>query len=51
LNVRFAGGFSALVIFDGVYVHPTVTYSRGRHGLSLLLVRWTHPGVSYNLRF
>jgi hypothetical protein len=51
LNVRLGRGLSSLVIFDGVHLHPTMTYSRGRHGFSLVLVRSRHPGVSYNVRF
>jgi hypothetical protein len=51
MNVRFGGGWSALVIFDGVHLHPTATFARGRFGASLLLVRGRHPGLSVNARF
>jgi hypothetical protein len=50
-NVAFGGGFSSLLMFDGVHFHPTLSYFRGRHGLSLLMVRSRHPGLSYNVRF
>lgn len=51
LNVELARGLSALVLFDGVHVHELLTYARGRHGVSFVLVRGRHPGISYNVRF
>ena len=51
LNVAFGHGLSSLVIYDGVRVHPTLSYSRGRHGLSFILAQSRHPGLSYNVRF
>jgi hypothetical protein len=51
VNVALTRSLSSLLIFDGVHFHPTVSYSRGRHGLSLLLVRCRDFGVSYNVRF
>lgn len=51
LNVDFGRGFSSLTIYDGVRVHPTLSYSHGRHGLSLILAQARHPGFSYNVRF
>jgi hypothetical protein len=51
LSVAFGGGFSSLVLYDGVRVHPTLSYARGRHGLSLILAQSRHPGLSYNVRF
>jgi hypothetical protein len=51
LNVDFGRGLSSLVIYDGVRIHPTLSYSRGRHGLSLILAQGRHPGLSYNVRF
>jgi hypothetical protein len=50
-NVVLGGGVTSLLIFDGVHFHPTLSYARGRHGLSLLLVRGRDLGVSYNVRF
>lgn len=50
-NVVVWRSLSSLLIFDGVHLHPTLSYSRGRHGISLLLVRGRDVGVSYNLRF
>lgn len=51
VNVRLGERLSSLAIFDGVHLHPTLTYSHGRHGLSLILARSKHPGLSYNVRF
>ena len=50
-NISFGRGFSSLLIFDGVHFHPTVSFYRGRHGASLLLVQGKDFGVSYNIRF
>jgi hypothetical protein len=51
LNIDFGRGLSSLTIYDGVRIHPTLSYSRGRHGLSLILAQGRHPGLSYNVRF
>jgi hypothetical protein len=50
-NVAFTRRLSSLLIFDGVYFHPTLSYFHGRHGISLLLVQGRDPGVSYSVRF
>jgi len=51
LNVGFSESLSALVIFDGVHLHPLLSLSHKRHVFSLLLVRGRHPGVSYSVSF
>lgn len=51
LNVNFTRDISALVLFDGVHVHPTLNWSRGRHVLSLILVQGRQPGLSYSISF
>lgn len=51
VNLRFGTRWSGLVIYDGVHVHPMASFSRGRHGLSVLFVRFRHPGISYNVVF
>lgn len=51
LNVGFTERWTALVIFDGVHVHPLVNYSYKRHAVSFLLVRGKNPGVSYSITF
>ncbi|HWN99464.1 MAG TPA: hypothetical protein VNS63_09365 [Blastocatellia bacterium] len=51
LNVYFTEHFSGLVIFDGVHVHQTFTYSYKRHAFSILMVRGKDPGASYSISF
>lgn len=51
LNVGFTEQWGALAIFDGVRIHPMVTFSQGRHVVSLILVRGRDPGVSYSISF
>jgi hypothetical protein len=51
LNISFPARLSALVLFDGVHVHPTMSLTRRQHVLSLLFVRGRDVGVSYSLRF
>ena len=50
-NVTFGRGFTGLLMFDGVSLHELLTYSRGRHGLTLMLVRGRDFGFSYSLQF
>jgi len=51
LNVSFPARLSALVLYDGVHVHPTLSFGHRQHIFSLLLVRARDLGVSYSLRF
>jgi hypothetical protein len=52
LNVNWLENLSSLVIFDGVKVHPTVTYNLGRrHVFTFLLAQSRNPGVSYSFSF
>ena len=51
LSIGFIEQFGALVIFDGVRVHPMLNLSRGRHVVSFILVRGRNPGVSYSISF
>ena len=51
LNIGFTEQWGALTIFDGVHLHPMLNFSRGRHVLSLILVRGYDPGVSYSISF
>jgi len=51
LNVNFPRNISALTIFDGVHVHPTVSWSWRRHIFSLILVRGRELGLSYSISF
>jgi hypothetical protein len=51
LSIGFTEQLGALVIFDGVHVHPLLTYSYGHHAFSFLLVRGKDPGISYSTSF
>jgi len=51
VNVALPADFSALLIFDGVHLHPTFHWSRDRHSLGLILVRSRDVGFSYSVRF
>ena len=51
ISVRFPAGFSSLVIFDGVKVHPTLTYSKASSAFSLILAHGKDPGLSYSISF
>jgi hypothetical protein len=52
LTVNWRRDLSSLVIFDGVKVHPTMTYALGRrHVFSFLLAQSKNPGVSYSISF
>ena len=49
MNIGFTEQFGALVIFDGVHVHPLLNYNYKRHVFSFLLVRGKEPGISYSI--
>jgi hypothetical protein len=51
LNIGFTEKFTALVIFDGVHIHPLLNFSYKRHVVSFMLVRGRDPGVSYSISF
>ena len=51
LNVNFRDDLSAQVIFDGVKVHPSLTYTVRRHAFTFLLAQAKNPGVSYSISF
>ncbi|MGH9338157.1 MAG: hypothetical protein ACRD1R_00845 [Acidobacteriota bacterium] len=51
LSVGFTERLSALVIFDGVHIHPTLNLSLRQHHFSLLLIRGRDPGISYSVIF
>ena len=51
VNIGFTEQFTSLIIFDGVHVHPVVSYAHERHVFSLLLVKGRQPGVSYSVTF
>jgi hypothetical protein len=52
LTVNWSANFSSLVIFDGVKVHPTITYALcRRHVFTFLLAQCKNPGASYSISF
>jgi hypothetical protein len=52
LNIRVRPKLTSLIQFDGVKVHPTVTYTfNDTHALTFLMIRGTRPGVSYTFSF
>ena len=51
LNIYFSERWSSTILFDGVRVHPTVNYTRGRHQFGAILERGRNPGFSYSVSF
>ena len=51
LNIQISGAWSSTIFFDGVRVHPTVNYTRGRHQFGVILERGRNPGANYSIAF
>jgi hypothetical protein len=51
LQIRLHKDFYSLITFDGVHVHPVLTYNLGVHAFSLLLYKGRDPGFSYSILF
>ncbi len=52
MSIRLRKDLTSLIQFDGVKVHPTLTYSfNDTHSLTFLMIRGTKPGVSYTFSF
>jgi hypothetical protein len=51
LNISIGENWSSTILFDGVRVHPLLTYSFGRHQFGVIFERGRHPGTSYNISF
>jgi hypothetical protein len=51
LSIFLPRGFSVLTTFNGVNVHPLLNFTRGRHTLSLVMVKGRDPGMSYSVSF
>ena len=52
INIRLRRNLTSLLQFDGVKLHPTLTYSfNDTHSLTFLLIRSKQPGVSYTFSF
>ena len=52
LNIRLPYNMTSLIQFDGVKVHPSLTYTfDDTHALTFLMIRGTRPGVTYTFSF
>jgi hypothetical protein len=51
VNIHLTDAITSLVLFDGVKVHPTMSWSRERHTISFVLAQGSDPGVSYSVAF
>jgi hypothetical protein len=51
LNITAGERWSSTILFDGVRIHPTVNYTRGRHQFGVIFERGRHPGASYSVSF
>jgi hypothetical protein len=51
LSISLNEHLSALVTFNGVNVHPLLTFTHQRHALSLIMVKGRDPGMSYSVTF
>ncbi len=52
LSIRIRDNLTSLIQFDGVKVHPGITYSfNDTHGLTFLMIRGTRPGMTYTYSF
>ena len=51
LSITLSDGWSSTILFDGVRVHPTLNYTRGRHQFGVIFERGRNPGASYSISF
>lgn len=52
LNIRIREDLSSLIQFDGVKVHPGLTYTfNDTHALTFLMIRGRNPGFTYTFSF
>ncbi|MBK9154863.1 MAG: hypothetical protein IPM25_11715 [Chloracidobacterium sp.] len=52
LNIRLPHRFTSLFQFDGVKLHPSLTYTfNDTHSLTFLMVRAKDPGFTYTFSF
>lgn len=51
LNIAVNERWSSTILFDGVRVHPTANYTRGRHQFGVIFERGRNPGASYSISF
>ncbi len=51
LNIGFTQRLNSTILFDGVHVHPMLSFDYRRHTFTVLLVRGRDPGISYSVSF
>lgn len=52
LNIRLPYNLTSLIQFDGVKVHPSVTYTfNDTHAVTFLMIRGKSPGLTYTFSF
>ena len=51
LAIFLGKGFTLTATYNGVQVHPILTFTHERHALSLIMVKGRDPGMSYSVRF
>ena len=51
LNVYLTKNFSSTVLFDGVKIHPTFTYSYIQHQFGFILAESKKAGFNYSISF
>ncbi|MBA3242978.1 MAG: hypothetical protein H0T60_17285 [Acidobacteria bacterium] len=51
LNINLAERWSSTILFDGVRIHPTANYTRGRHQFGVIFERGRNPGMNYSVSF
>ena len=51
LNVMLGKKFSLQATYNGVNIHPILTFTHERHALSLIMVKGRDPGMSYSITF
>ena len=51
LYMRYDERWSSTILFDGVKVHPLLTYSYEQHSFSLLFAKLNRFGLSYSYAF
>ncbi len=50
-SFRLSDNWSALLQYDGVNLHPTVSYAWDRYSLTFLMVNCRDPGVAFTVGF
>lgn len=51
LNINFGKGFTSTILFDGVKVHPLMTYSYKDQQFGIMLAQGRNVGLFYSISF